>query len=263
MGVEDDAFDMVIEQQLLEGATCYYYDSKNVITMDIEPIMTQHVDHKVAMSPSIVPLSCDDKLDDIGLLEVQEEAQDPQEDNPPASLEHHVARTLGTDDVSAITDSEDVPFTSSTRKTKGKRGGTHEKSACSLVLSRPPPKVVTRRRRSSSVVSLSSSQAVEEGRLVQEKTDLDIIFGRGQPFRDHTGNVRMRAIVSQFAREYRQVRKPGKSRILTKIIDMIKRSGARFLIPEDGKGIDGPFRETNEKKEIRAKIGHAFRDAQI
>ena len=93
LGVEDDAFDMALEQQLLEEATCYYYDSKNIITMDIEPIMIQHADHKVAMSPSIVPLSCDDKLDDIDVLKVQEEeAQDLQEDNHPASLEHHVAR---------------------------------------------------------------------------------------------------------------------------------------------------------------------------
>jgi hypothetical protein len=87
--------------------------------------------------------------------------------------------------------------------------------------------------------------------------DIDILFGRGQPLRDHPGNVRMREIIQKCTPNYRKANKTQRTKVIKDTIQDILSNGARFLVPE--KGVDHPRSAT--PAEIQRKMSHGFRDA--
>ena len=89
----------------------------------------------------------------------------------------------------------------------------------------------------------------------------DVLLGRGKPFRDHTGNVRLRHIVEQYREEYDSKEVPGQkaemAEVVIKIIGNSEPAG-RFLKlhPDHGWWIHASRDETIEK------IRQSFRTAR-
>eukprot|EP00934_Nitzschia_sp_Nitz4_P008353 Nitzschia sp. Nitz4//scaffold74_size92883//47486//53507//NITZ4_004826-RA/size92883-augustus-gene-0.13-mRNA-1//-1//CDS//3329557604//8343//frame0 len=93
----------------------------------------------------------------------------------------------------------------------------------------------------------------------------DVIFGRGEPTRTHTGNLMLREFVSQRLQEYMQTTKTRKSAIIGLVIKEVEEAGARYLVPLDASSrhsiFTGGCREAT-RAEVRSKVSHAFRDGE-
>ena len=92
-----------------------------------------------------------------------------------------------------------------------------------------------------------------------------VIFGRGEPTRRHPGNLILREFVGLRLQEYMQTNKTRKSSIIGQVIDAIRETGARYLVPLDASSrqsiFSGGCREAT-RTEIRSKVSHAFRDGE-
>jgi hypothetical protein len=89
---------------------------------------------------------------------------------------------------------------------------------------------------------------------------LDVIFGRGQPLRDHPGNMRMRDIIKRYTSPYRAANKQEKTKIIKQIQQAIAGNGARFLMPYNTQEPSEGCKPATAA-EIRGKISHGLRDA--
>jgi hypothetical protein len=83
----------------------------------------------------------------------------------------------------------------------------------------------------------------------------DVLFGRGKINQEHTGNVIMRKIISEYVPEYRVATKPAKGRIPLKVVKRIKQEGGRFLKRDTDNG--WWFQVSDEA--AREKISMSFR----
>lgn len=96
-------------------------------------------------------------------------------------------------------------------------------------------------------------------------TEIDVIFGRGEPTRKHPGNVIFREHVNKWLDEYMKGSKTTKSSIIRRVIDDVASSGARYLVPLNATCrltiFTAGCREAR-KSEIRSKVSHAFRDGE-
>eukprot|EP00934_Nitzschia_sp_Nitz4_P001019 Nitzschia sp. Nitz4//scaffold52_size167869//146596//149872//NITZ4_002295-RA/size167869-snap-gene-0.216-mRNA-1//1//CDS//3329554092//1019//frame0 len=103
-----------------------------------------------------------------------------------------------------------------------------------------------------------SAASHDEFHLIPEPTD--VIFGRGQPLRDHPGNMRFRGIIKRFTATYRNANKADKTKIIQQIVKAASANGTRFLVPHNNQD---PFEGCRPAKpaEIRGKISHGLRDA--
>jgi hypothetical protein len=89
-----------------------------------------------------------------------------------------------------------------------------------------------------------------------QPTEYDVLFGRGKPFQDHPGNLRLHSIVNLYKPNYTQSRRHEKTAIAEDVVKLIKNDGkhiGRFLKQVDGKW------ETVSDIEARAKVSHALR----
>eukprot|EP00934_Nitzschia_sp_Nitz4_P001916 Nitzschia sp. Nitz4//scaffold267_size26297//19168//20076//NITZ4_008271-RA/size26297-processed-gene-0.8-mRNA-1//-1//CDS//3329544911//1916//frame0 len=67
---------------------------------------------------------------------------------------------------------------------------------------------------------------------VYRPTKYDVLCGRGKPIQDHSGNLRLRRIVSKFTERYMNARRHKKQEIVEEVVELVKNSGgvlARFL----------------------------------
>eukprot|EP00934_Nitzschia_sp_Nitz4_P005604 Nitzschia sp. Nitz4//scaffold44_size153857//42605//46236//NITZ4_002709-RA/size153857-augustus-gene-0.2-mRNA-1//1//CDS//3329552121//5594//frame0 len=81
----------------------------------------------------------------------------------------------------------------------------------------------------------------------------DVLFGRGKHTREHTGNLRAAHLVEMFQTEYEQAGKFEKTKIATRIVNMIHESYGRFL-----KWNRNVWEEVDDDA-AREKISHFFR----
>mmetsp|Transcript_42937 Transcript_42937/g.103908 ORF Transcript_42937/g.103908 Transcript_42937/m.103908 type:complete len:289 (-) Transcript_42937:542-1408(-) len=89
-----------------------------------------------------------------------------------------------------------------------------------------------------------------------QPTEYDVLFGRGKPFQDHPGNLRLHSIVNVYKPNYTQARRHEKTAIAEDVVKIIKNDGkhvGRFLKQVDGKW------EAVTDIDARAKVSHALR----
>lgn len=82
----------------------------------------------------------------------------------------------------------------------------------------------------------------------------DVLFGRGKPFREHIGNLRLFNLLDDNLERYEKLRLKEKSTLIAEMVDTIRAEGGRFLIKQDG----GLWTEVDDKQ-AREKVSHAFR----
>ena len=130
--------------------------------------------------------------------------------------------------------------------------------------------VISEKRHRSCVSPCSSSSQSEESREIPllssmhaastKPTEYDVLLGRGRPFIDHKGNIRMREIVEGYKERYEMAGKHEKTAITKEVVHMIKTVGvlktARFL-KQDPATLD--WIEVSEK-EAHMKVGHRLRE---
>ena len=63
---------------------------------------------------------------------------------------------------------------------------------------------------------------------------MDVLVGKGIPFQNHPGNIRLRELVSDHMKQYDKAGKLEKRTIAMEIIDRIKQSGGLFLKQDVG-----------------------------
>lgn len=85
----------------------------------------------------------------------------------------------------------------------------------------------------------------------------DVLLGRGKPFRDHLGNMRLRTVVDQYRQEYEQAKFGQKIVIAEQVAQYVNNQKGRFLKHKN----DGWWAEVN-KDEALDKVGHTFRTAR-
>jgi len=80
-------------------------------------------------------------------------------------------------------------------------------------------------------LSTKKSRFVKAG-MVHEPTSLDVLCGRGRPFQNHSGNIRMRSIIKSHRNRYINSPHQEKFAIVIELVENVKRSSempARFL----------------------------------
>lgn len=89
-----------------------------------------------------------------------------------------------------------------------------------------------------------------------QPTQYDVLFGRGKPFQDHPGNLRLHSIVNTYKPNYAKARRHEKTVIAEDVVKLIQNDGkhiGRFLKQVDGKWV------IVSDVEARAKVSHALR----
>jgi hypothetical protein len=81
----------------------------------------------------------------------------------------------------------------------------------------------------------------------------DILFGRGKPFREHIGNLRLSNLLDDHLARYVAVKVKEKSAMIAEMVYIIKKKGGRFLKQENGVWVGA------DEKRAREKVSHAFR----
>jgi hypothetical protein len=81
----------------------------------------------------------------------------------------------------------------------------------------------------------------------------DVFFGRGKPFREHIGNLKLYNLLDANLARYEAVKLKEKSITIGEMVDAITISGGRFLKQESGVWVEV------DEKIAREKVSHAFR----
>ena len=82
---------------------------------------------------------------------------------------------------------------------------------------------------------------------------MDVLLGKGTPFQNHPGNIRLRELISDHIKHYDKAQRGEKKAIALGIIDAIRQSGGLFLKQDGGAW----SRVTDEV--ARLKVTAAFR----
>eukprot|EP00980_Cylindrotheca_fusiformis_P029036 scaffold22701_cov123-Cylindrotheca_fusiformis.AAC.15 len=93
---------------------------------------------------------------------------------------------------------------------------------------------------------------------IQQPTEFDVLFGRGKPYQDHPGNLRLHSIVNVYKKSYSQARRHEKTALAEEVVAIIKNNGknsGRFLKRSDSQGC---WKEVSDNA-ARAKVSHALR----
>ena len=91
-----------------------------------------------------------------------------------------------------------------------------------------------------------------EARIVVP-THSDVLFGRGKPYREHIGNMRLFNLLDDNLDRYAQASLKGKSAVIAEMVVLIQQRGGRFLKQEKGVWVK------NTDKLAKEKVSHAFR----
>jgi hypothetical protein len=114
-------------------------------------------------------------------------------------------------------------------------------------------------------VSETSADANESSRIISSssRTPQDILCGRGMPFQSYPGNIAMHDVVNLHKDEYIACRRSDKPRVIKKIIQTLKDSGARFIKPygEFNSNENDRWVEVDDQY-VYDKISHVMRHRQ-
>jgi hypothetical protein len=86
----------------------------------------------------------------------------------------------------------------------------------------------------------------------------DILVGKGKPFQQHPGNVRLRQLVELRLADYTVARKSEKTNLTREIVQMIKDSSVRFL----KRDLDGWWEEVSAE-DAREKVSKTFGSTRV
>jgi hypothetical protein len=95
---------------------------------------------------------------------------------------------------------------------------------------------------------------------IESPYPFDVLFGRGKPYQDHPGNVRVRKVVKLHKARYCQAKRNEKTDIADEIVTCMKNagSGGRFL-KRGVEGLAGSWVEVSDE-EARDKVSHMLRE---
>jgi hypothetical protein len=122
---------------------------------------------------------------------------------------------------------------------------------------------------SDGVVSLANHRGWIRSRIQQEESTMetmprinvpgprDVLLGRGKLTQEHTGNLRFRHIVENHREMYENARKLDKTRLASKIVEILQQTGGRFL-ERDCAG----WAEVDDET-ARFKVSHSFRNKRL
>ena len=90
-------------------------------------------------------------------------------------------------------------------------------------------------------------------------TGKDCLLGRGRPFQEHVGNVRLAAMIDQHRAEFSEAGTTygQKTKVCDTIVNLIHESGGRFLRHKTSDPLDGW--EVVDSDIARDKVSHGFR----
>ena len=94
----------------------------------------------------------------------------------------------------------------------------------------------------------------EAASVIVSPQRFDVIFGRGKSATGHTGNLRAGYLIEMHRQAYEEAGKLAKTKISSKIVDMIHQSKGRFLKRQKGVWV-----EVSDEV-ARDKISHFFRN---
>jgi hypothetical protein len=104
------------------------------------------------------------------------------------------------------------------------------------------------------IESKRNEESVSSSRVcILVPSRVDVVLGRGKPFQDHPGNLRLRFLVESLLPQYDEVPKFEKVTVAQQVIATLKKGGSRFL-----KQVDGVWVEMDDVT-ARKKICHNFR----
>jgi hypothetical protein len=81
----------------------------------------------------------------------------------------------------------------------------------------------------------------------------DVLLGKGKPIQEHTGNLRLHAIVEEYLSQYRSSSRPEKTALATEVVRAVKSASGRFLSKESGIWIEV------DENVAREKVSNIFR----
>ena len=82
----------------------------------------------------------------------------------------------------------------------------------------------------------------------------DVLFGKGTPYQDHTGNRRFRALIADHQKEYEKSERGEKLQVAQSVVDHVIQNTGMFLKPDDmGSWI------SVDNNTARSKVSSAFR----
>jgi len=99
-------------------------------------------------------------------------------------------------------------------------------------------------------------KTVPENKIFVQKSDLDVLFGRGGESNYHPGNKRYRLLVEENKPRYLSCDKSQKTQVAQSVVDEIHGMGGRFLDKDKDSG--NWYVALN--KVARTKVGQALRD---
>ena len=107
------------------------------------------------------------------------------------------------------------------------------------------------------VVKETALQSVGTFEGIDLPRTYDVLLGRGKTLQDHSGNVILRRLITEYMPEYRNVPKREKGNVAWKVVIAIKELGGRFLKREP----DGWWVEVSDEV-AREKISMTYRTSR-
>jgi hypothetical protein len=109
-----------------------------------------------------------------------------------------------------------------------------------------------------SSVAAAAASAKGQCNRITERNQNDVLCGRGLPFQNHYGNLRMHRIIDSFRQRYLESSRREKHDVIKETIKEVKHGGARFLKRSEDDG------ETSSWLEVKytyayEKVSHALR----
>jgi hypothetical protein len=104
----------------------------------------------------------------------------------------------------------------------------------------------------------AAERSVASGIILYPST-LDIVLGRGRPYQEYPGNLRLHEIIKEHTSWYEDSDRLTKTAISRKIVHAIKESDGRFLEKLGEDGVDG-WQEVNDEMS-RERVSRGIRNA--
>ena len=108
----------------------------------------------------------------------------------------------------------------------------------------------------SNAEQLENEKAVLDNKVIP-LTCNDVLVGRGKPYQEFPGNVKMKLLVDNSREAYQSGNKTRKTFLRDTIVNAVKASGGRFLQKSDD-SVNSDWVEASDNV-ARRKISHVFR----
>jgi hypothetical protein len=106
----------------------------------------------------------------------------------------------------------------------------------------------------SSSISGDDASTTTTLKVIYSPRNSDVLFGRGQAYQNHPGNVRFRSLIDEYRDAYEQASRKEKTKVAVEIVRLLHDRNGRFLKEDGSKGwieVDGVA--------VRQKVSSCFR----